>query len=475
MTAIVDFRPEALAPTCRRFAESDEFVRFIIGPVGSGKSTACVREIARRALRQKRGPDGKRHSRFAVIRNTYSQLRDTTRKTFEEWIPHNLGTWHEQRFAFTMEFDDVECEVLFRALDRPEDVKKLLSLELTGAYINEAREIPKHVLDVLETRVGRYPSKAQGGASWFGIWADTNPWHSGHWGAKLFAKNLPGYRSFRQPGGRAKNAENVENLPRDYYPRLCSGKDAEWVRVYVDGEDATSDVGAIWGAWVADLEKRGGICAFDHPLDGVFTHWDLGRSDSTAIWFWRVNARGVPDVLDHYENSGQGLSHFFGVVDRKPYRYAKHFLPHDARAKTLATQQSVLEQCVEHWGSDKVAITHDLSIADGISAARWVLEQPIQIHERCAVPARFEHSGVDALREYRYEWDEDTQAFSTKPLHNWASHSADAFRYLSVEAKRVEQLTRKAAPPPEPGSTPLGAAIPVNFDELFSDRERARR
>ena len=113
-----------------------------------------------------------------------------------------------------MRFNDIDCEVLFRSLDRPEDIKKLLSLELTGAYINEAREVPKQVLDMLSSRVGRYPSPAQGGATWFGIWMDTNPWHAGHWGARYFESAPAEHaRAFRQPGGRSVEAENVEHLP----------------------------------------------------------------------------------------------------------------------------------------------------------------------------------------------------------------------------------------------------------------------
>jgi hypothetical protein len=81
-------------------------------------------------------------------------------------------------------------------------VKKLLSLEVTGAYVNELKEIPKRVIDVLETRIGRYPSKALGGPTWFGWWADTNPWHIGHWGYKLFKNPPPGYELYVQPGGR---------------------------------------------------------------------------------------------------------------------------------------------------------------------------------------------------------------------------------------------------------------------------------
>lgn len=480
MTAEVwDYSPQAEPPTLKRFAKSNDLVRFIVGPVGSGKSSRCVREIVRRACRQRPSPDGVRRSRCAVIRNTYSQLRDTTRKTFEQWVPAWMGTWHEQAFTFTlrMPLNDgttVECEVLFRALDRPEDVKKLLSLELTFAYINEVREIPKHVVDVLETRIGRYPSRAQGGATWAGIWADTNPWHSGHWGAKLFAKGLPGYSLYRQPGGRSSQAENVENLPPGYYERLCVGKDREWVLVYVDGEDASGDAGSVWGAWLSDLESKGGVVAFDHPTTDVFTVWDLGKRDSTAIWFWRYNVNREVEVLDHYEAIGQGLTHYFGVLESKPYTYIKHWLPHDAKSETLATQQTVLEQCAARWGASKVGLVPNIGLDDGIGAARWVLEQPMRFHERCAVLGRLDHSGLDALREYRFGWDEQNQCFTREPIHNWASHTADAFRYLAVVVKHVEAATR---PPKQDVRGPY--AVPIDrsstLDDAWRDYERRRR
>jgi hypothetical protein len=123
-------------PTLGRFLASDAFVRMVLGPVGSGKSSACNVETLRRAQEQGHGPDGMRHTRWAIIRNTYGQLRDTTRKTFEQWIPGALGEWSETAFTFNLKFNDVRAEVLFRALDRPDHVRNLLSLELTGAYTN---------------------------------------------------------------------------------------------------------------------------------------------------------------------------------------------------------------------------------------------------------------------------------------------------------------------------------------------------
>lgn len=469
-------------PTLARFMRSNAFVRAVVGPVGSGKSSSSVVEILRRAVEQEPSPDKVRRTRFAVIRNTYRQLKDTTRKTFEQWVPAALGKWKEQDFTFLLEkpLEDgtrLHCEVLFRALDRPEDVKKLLSLELTGAYINEAREIPKSVLDVLQTRVGRYPSKAQGGATWFGIWADTNPWHTGHWGYKLFSKARPeGYELFEQPGGRAPDAENVENLPPGYYERLIAGKDSSWVGEYVDSKYPSHDKGSIYGDLLAAVETRGTLLAFEHPTDDLLTAWDLGRSDSTSIWFFRFGPQGL-EVVDFYENHGQALSHYFNVLkartEERGYRYVRHYLPHDARAKTLSTQVSILDQFISKYGTGAVAILPALDVLDGIQAARALLESPIRFHSRCdESPLPGVASGLEALRAYRYAWDEVNKVFTRTPVHDWSSHAADAFRYLALAEKAAESAWRNAKQL-EPVST-LNPTPPT-LDELWANHSRRRR
>ncbi len=475
MTAVAETKLQVaynMPPTLGRFMGSDARVRCVMGPFGGGKSSACVMEIVRRARMQKRGPDGLRHTRFAVVRNTYGQLQDTTRKTFEQWIPDRLGKWNEDDFMFTMKFDDVRCEVMFRALDRPKDVKKLLSLELTGAYLNECREIAQAVFDGIQGRCGRYPRMADGGPTWYGMWADTNPWHTGHWAHKHFRSNPRGHKLFRQPSGRSPEAENLANLVPSYYEDLCIGKDEEWIRTYVDGLEANSDLGSIYGKWIDALEKRGGLEMFEHGTDGVFTSWDIGgagaKGDATAIWFWRFNEHGVPDIIDWYEAQGEGLSHYFDMLNRRAedngYQYVKHWLPHDARAKTLQTGMSLLDRCAQEWGGERVAIAPQLSLADGIGAGRWLFEQPIRIHPRCT-------PGVEALREYRYEWDEANRCFSKVPLHNWASHTADGWRYLALVAKVTFELMRKPEQKAGPRAVPLDKAF--TLDGLWEDHERA--
>ncbi len=171
-------------------------------------------------------------SRWAVIRNTYRELTDTTINTWNDWL-RPFGEWVYKDMKWVCHNG---AEVLFRALDRPDDVGKLLSLELTGAWVNEAREIPRPIIDMLQTRVGRYPRMSEGGPKWFGIVMDTNPPDDFHWWYQLFEEAQPeGWRQFVQPGGREPNAENVDHLPPGYYDRIAAGKDAAWVDVYVNG------------------------------------------------------------------------------------------------------------------------------------------------------------------------------------------------------------------------------------------------
>lgn len=248
------------------FMQSNARRRAISGPFGSGKSSGCCMEIPRRAKEQRPGKDGVRRSRWAVVRNTMPQLRDTTIKTWFSWFPDgSCGWWKETGKTFYIEFGDVKAEVMFRALDDAADVKNLLSLELTGVWINEAREIPREIVEGLDGRINRYPAMKDGGATWSGIWADTNPpdentyWHSILEGIDPdnAEERSTAWDVFKQPpgmlsvddgrGGRklAPNpaADNLTNLAPDYYEALCQSNSAEYIKVYVLGKYGTSKSG----------------------------------------------------------------------------------------------------------------------------------------------------------------------------------------------------------------------------------------
>lgn len=161
------------------------------------------------------------------------------------------------------------------------------------------------------------------------------------------------------------------------------------------------------------------------PSKPVHTYWDLGRADKTAIWF--VQMVGFEfRVIDYYENQGQALGHYLKELQSRPYVYGDCWLPHDANNELLASEQTIAQQC-RAFGF-KVRVTPKTSVVNGINAARTVFATCWFDSDKCA-------DGLQALRNYRYEVDPDTQQYSTNPLHDWASHGADAFRYFAVSLK----------------------------------------
>lgn len=299
----------AHAPTIRAFSRSNAFIRGLMGPFGSGKSSGCVMEMVQRAQKQKPGPDGIRRTRWAVIRNTYPQLHDTTLKTFFQWVPPiHFGKFVQQRHVYHVTgFPGVEMEILFRALDRPDHVRNLLSLELTGAWVNEAREVPEEIIHGLTGRVGRYPSKVHGGASWHGIIMDTNPPDTDSWWYRLFEEKKPRNAVlFRQPSGLSEKAENLANLPRGYYDNLLQGKDEDWVRVYVHGEYGMVREGMpVYPGYRDSLHCRE-IATL--PAFTLYRGWDFGLTP--ACVFLQFTLTGQVRVLDELCTTRSGVERF---------------------------------------------------------------------------------------------------------------------------------------------------------------------
>jgi len=284
------------SPEVYKFLTSNAFVRGMMGPVGSGKSYACAAEVFIRAIQQKPSPiDGVRYTRFVIVRNSYPELKTTTIKTWQDLFPENTfgpmlytpPITHHIRLPARDGAAGLDCEVIFLALDQPKDVRKLLSLELTGAWVNEARELPKAVIDGLTHRVGRYPTKRDGGASWHGIWMDTNPMDDDHWWFRMAEKEkMTGpyaWKFYKQPGGVIevgkddlpenpeandcifsagkwwqlnKKAENVANLPAGYYQQMLLGKNLDWIRCYAEGKYTYVQEGKSVWPLVAEINAK---------------------------------------------------------------------------------------------------------------------------------------------------------------------------------------------------------------------------
>lgn len=310
-------------PVAREFLRCNHFVQGIMGPVGSGKSTAAVMKLLKLAQQQAPGPDGIRHSRWAIIRNTYPELKTTTIKTWEQWVPLSIGRWQgEGPPTHFVNMGDVQAEFIFLGLDRPEDVRKLLSLELTGAWVNEARETPKAIIDALTARVGRYPAKRDGGATWFGILMDTNAPDYDHWWYKLAEENCPTeFKFFRQPAGDGPDAENLENLPTGYYERAKLGKSEDWIRVYVKAEYGfVRDGKPVFQNYVDNLH-----CKPVQPIPKLPIYLGLDFGLTPAAVFLQRDAVGRVRALSELVATDMGAVQFGNVLGPEIRgRYGQH-------------------------------------------------------------------------------------------------------------------------------------------------------
>lgn len=216
---------------------------------------------------------------------------------------------------------------------------------------------------------------------------------------------------------------------------------------------SAANVGSFYGLHLAALEARGVLgVEFESSGDMVFTSWDLGKTDDTSIWWWRLREGSTEEsprleVLDHYACHGEDLEHYFAVLEERAekhnWKYEMHWMPHDAKHHKLGTKQSVYEQFIYKYGSGMVGLTPELSLMEGISAVRRLLQKDIRFHVRCSAVAHArDHDGIEALRSYHRTWDEHAKAFSETPVHDWSSHTADSARYMAVVVTLAEQRTR---------------------------------
>ena len=187
--------------------------------------------------------------------------------------------------------------------------------------------------------------------------------------------------------------------------------------------------GSYYGAMMESLDKNGHIKDFEiDDSQEVETWWDLGMNDSTGITFVQRTKNEIK-VIDSYENSGEGLEHYLNIIDSKPYIYSKHIAPHDIRVRELGTNKSRWESAKEMGLEFDIA--PKLSVEDGI-------EQVRQLLPKCWFHKRNCNKLVEALKSYCKRWDEKNNCFKNRPLHNWASHFADSFRYGAI----VEPIER---------------------------------
>ena len=227
-----------------------------------------------------------------------------------------------------------------------------------------------------------------------------------------------------------------------------------WQQEYYVSFDAAIP-GSIFGEWLDRIQAAGQVTKVDwQPKFPVHTAWDLGHTDATAIWFFQMIG-GEIHVVDYHENSLKDIAYYMDYLRAKAkqygFQYGTHWVPHDARARTLAAGGKSIQQQFMSANVGRVVVAKRLDHVDGIQAARATIPYCWFDKERCA-------DGLEVLRHYHYEWDAEKRKFTDSPMHDWASHGSSAFRTLAL-SWRV----------PKPGEAPAGS---VTERFLAADRKR---
>jgi hypothetical protein len=477
---LTNFKYKPDGEVLKSFLKDDSFFRGIRGPVGSGKSVGCCIEVFRRALQQQKNADGIRRSRWAIIRNTNPQLRTTTIKTWLDWFPENdWGKFHwSVPYTHHIKKADIDLEVIFLALDRPEDVKKLLSLELTGIWINEAREVPKSIIDACTMRVGRFPSMREGGPSWSGVIADTNAPEEDHWwpimsGEVPIPDHIPieqarmlvkpdNWNFYVQPAGMLeetdkdggildyvpnKSAENKKHMLQTYYPNLIRGKTKSWIDVYVMNRLGTIQEGKpVYPSFVADTH----IAKEEIPIaDGVplYIGIDFGLTPA-AVFGQKVRGRWL--IQSEIVAIDMGIVRFAEMLRQEiATRFANldvHIYGDPAGDFRAQTDESTPFQILRGAGlraTPAPSNSVDLRLESVSSCLNKMVEgkPAFLIDRRCPTLIKGFEGGYSYKR-----LQVSGERFDDKPEKNMYSHVHDALQYLMLGAGEGRQLMSNQKP-----------------------------
>lgn len=296
--------------TLREFMLSPARLRAIRGPVGSGKTTACIMEMLRRSAEQAPDATGVRRTRWVIVRNTLPQIKTTCLVSIEQLL-RPIMDFRVSDNTVHVRFNDVESSWLLLPLDTEDNVRRLLSLEVTGAWVSEFREVEPEIVKAVLSRVNRYPSKMLGGATWAGVVMETNSFsEDSPWYEELELKLPPNWSYHVQPGARDPGAENIENLPPGYYPDLIDANinSPDWIEQYIDNKIGPSLSGQ---AVFAKVFKHDFHTA--EQLNPDFTRplvigMDTGRNPAAAVM--QLDARGRVLIHGSLYGENMGIENF---------------------------------------------------------------------------------------------------------------------------------------------------------------------
>lgn len=465
-----DANPNALhfvtPPTIGRFMLDESFVRLIMGPVGSGKSAGCFMELLRRARLQAPNAQGVRQTRMAIVRNTLQQLRQTCLADIQLWlapIAHYRVTDSTIQIRFPLpDGTRVESDWMLIPLDTKQDQQRLLSLNLTGAWVSEFREIDPSLISALSGRLGRFPSKAIAEPTWFGIVAETNPPdEDSEWYTLLEIDRPPNWAFYRQPGGLEDDAENIENLPDGYYDNLLANNNSDWSDIHVHARYGKSLGGQA--VFRASFRPDFHIKPAEElqPITGVpiMVGQDFGRTPASLIG--QIDNRGRLVIFDEITSEDMGIEQFATQLLR-PLLYAKYtgfpiFMVADpkGRDKSQTNEDSPFD-VLRRLGFDVYAAPTN-NVDPRIRAVEQLL-----LHQVDGGPQLIISDGCGTLTQamkywYRYR-RKQTGVLEDKPekTHPW-SDVADCLQYMAMSTNanylgKVMQKMRPRKPRPAPPS-----------------------
>ena len=409
----------------------------------AGKTVAAVNDMIRAAITYQ----GER-GLFAYIAPYRSQAKAVAWQYFKEFAQPILTSINEQELTLTLVNGS---QIRLYGADNADAMR---GLGFSGVYMDEYGDFKPSVF-------GNVIRPALSDKQGWGVFGGTPKGKNQFWEIYEIATRIPDeWFLLRLPASTSGVLPATE---------LAAAKaqlaEDQYLQEYECSFQAAI-LGAFWGREMREAEDQGRITNVPYdPNLPTFTGWDLGYRDDTAIWFYQV-ARGEIRVIDFYAVSGADIHDIASAVLQKPYTYAKHYLPHDARAKSLQTGRSVIEQLASHLDIAKLAVVPDIGVQSGIQAARLMLPRVWFDAERC-------RDGIEALRQYQREYDEDKKAFRQSPKHDWTSHPADAFRMVAVSWSEV------ADKPPAPEIKPLmvGPENTVTLNDMWQvhDRTVSRR
>ena len=379
----------------------------------AGKTVACINDLIDAALRLQR-PE----PRFAYIAPYFAQAKDIAWSYLRQFTTSIPGaSRHEGELR--VDLPNGGRVRLYGA----DNYERMRGIYLDGVIIDEFGDIdPRAWAEVLRPAL----SDREGWAVFIGTPKGRNhfweTWNQAQGRADWFTLKL-------------KASETGIIPPPELHDAKLSMSDDQYAQEYECSFDAAV-VGSYYGKLIDEAEAGGRITSVPHaPELQTFTWWDLGIDDATAIWFVQQAGREIR-IIDYYENSGAGLEHYVQVLRDKPYVYADrgHYLPHDVEVTELGTGKSRYSYLVGL--GVRGTVVPRLEVEDGVNAVRRILPRCWFDKVRCA-------RGLEALRQYRKEWDEKLKSFKQRPLHDWSSHASDAFRYGAV---MIREPTRTMAP-----------------------------